>query len=135
MIIDKGRKKRCKAPGQRARHLEFCCKRYMLQARSGRYLVNEHPLSATSWATECMQELKAFPAVQSAETRMCAFGMGSADKHGPGFALKPTRFVTNLIAKANPDMSGKSQICAGRSGVCTAVMSDHLQSDIGTGLS
>ena len=31
---------------------------------------------------------------------MCAYGMQSEDKHGPGYAKKPTRFLTNSIVSA-----------------------------------
>ena len=69
----------------------------MLQVEAGRYFIHEHPLTATSWATECMTKLRNCPAVYTAEAHMCAFGMQSEDKHGPGYAKKPTRFLINSI--------------------------------------
>ena len=73
---------------------------YMLQVEAGRYFIHEHPLTTTSWATECMTKLRNCPAVYTAEAHMCAFGMQSKDKHGPGYAKKPTIFLTNPIMSA-----------------------------------
>ena len=56
----------------------------MFQVEAGRYVIHKHPLTATSWATECMTKLGNCPAVYTAEAHMCAFGMRSKDKHGPG---------------------------------------------------
>ena len=80
--------------------LEFCCKIYMLQVRSGRYFIHEHPLTAASWATEFMTNPRASPAVYTAEAHMCAYGMQSEVRDGVGFAMKPTRFLTNSIVTA-----------------------------------
>ena len=89
--------------------MEFCCKIYKLQMRAGRYFVHEHPLSATSWKTERMLDMRHRPGVYTAEAHMCAFGMMSKDKHGPGYAMKPTRFLTNSVAM----MKALSRRCPG----------------------
>ena len=65
-------------------HLEFCGKMYMLQVEAGRWFIHEHPLTATSWAMECMTKLRNCPVVYTAEAHMCAFGMQSKGKHRPG---------------------------------------------------
>ena len=82
------------------KHLEFSCKIYMLQIAAGRDFIHEHLLTATSWATECMTKLRNCPAAYTAEAHMCACSMQSKDKHGPGYAKKPTRFLTNVIMSA-----------------------------------
>ena len=47
-----------------------------------------------------MMKLRNCPAVHTVEAHMCAFGMRSKDKHGEGFAMNPTRFLTNSIEMA-----------------------------------
>jgi hypothetical protein len=71
-----------------------------MQTAAGRYFIHEHPLTATSWATECMTKLRECPAAYTAEAHMCVYGMQSKDKHGPGYAKKPTRFLTNSVVSA-----------------------------------
>ena len=82
--------------GRRPQAFGVCCKIYMLQVMAGRYFIHEHPLTATSWATDCMTQFRNCPAVP----HMCAYGMHSKDKHGPGHAKKPTRFLTNSVKPA-----------------------------------
>ena len=47
-----------------------------------------------------MVKLRQCPVVHTVEAHMCAFGMRARDRHGEGFAMKPTRFLTNSIEKA-----------------------------------
>ena len=100
MRTPEGKEKVERAREEGTKHLEFCCKIYALQMAAGRYFIHEHPLTATSWATECMTKLRECPAVYTAEAHMCAFGMQSRDRHGPGYAKKPTRFLTNSVVSA-----------------------------------
>ena len=79
----------------------------MLQFDTGRYFIHEHPLTATSWVTETMTKLRNCPAVYTAEAHMRTFGMQSKDRHGPGYAKMPTRFLTNSIMSAE----AKSRRC------------------------
>ena len=98
--MPEGKEKVERAREEGTKHLELCCKIYMLQVEAGRHFILEHPLTATSCATECMTKLRNYPAVYTAEAHMCAFGMQSKDKHGPGYAKKPTRFLTNSTMSA-----------------------------------
>jgi len=100
MRTPEGKEKVEKAREEGEKHLEFCCKIYAMQIAAGRYFIHEHPLTATSWATDCMKKLRESPAVYTAEAHMCAYGMQSKDKHGPGYAKKPTRFLTNSVVSA-----------------------------------
>ena len=102
MRTSEGTEKVERAREEGTKHLEFCCKIYMLQIEAGQYFIHAHPLTATSWATECMTKLRNCPAVYTSEAHMCAFGMQSKDKHGPVYAKKPTRFLTNSIMSAKP---------------------------------
>ena len=92
MRTPKGKEKVEQARAEGTMHLEFCCNIYALQIAAGRYFIHDHPLAATSWATECMAKLRACPAVYTAEAHMCAHGMKSKDKHGLGDAKKPKIF-------------------------------------------
>ena len=118
--------------------MEFCCKIYARQIAVGRYFIHEHPLTATSWATECMAQLRACPAVYTAEAHVCAYGMKSKDKHGPGYAKKPTRFLTNPIVgesfesevsrgpQARSPHGGTSQSCGY---ISSRTLQNYLSSD------
>ena len=63
MRMPVGKEKVEQAREERTNHLEFCCKIYMLQVEAGRYCIHEHPLTAASWATDCMTKLRNCPAV------------------------------------------------------------------------
>ena len=65
--------------------------------QNGRYFIHEHPMTATSWKVDCIDELAQSPMVVKAKTHMCAFGMMSKDANGEGPVLKPTIFMTNSI--------------------------------------
>ena len=71
MRTPEGKEKVERAREEGTKHLEFCCKIYALQIAAGRYFIHEHPLTATSWDTECMARLRASPAVYTAEAQVC----------------------------------------------------------------
>ena len=100
MRTPEGKDKVERAREEGTKHLKCCCMIYMLQVAAGRYFIHEHPLTATSWATECMTKLRSCPAVYPAEAHMCTYGMQSKDKHRTRYAKKPTRFLTNSILSA-----------------------------------
>eukprot|EP00973_Karenia_brevis_P043456 6022317-Karenia_brevis.AAC.1 len=52
-------------------HLKFCTIIYKMQMDAGRYLVHEHPLSATSWKQPCIQELQIDERVMKTKANMC----------------------------------------------------------------
>ena len=76
-------------------HLCFCCELYLLQIKSGRYFLHEHPDGATSWDVKCMQNLLNHPAAIRVRGDMCPHGMQSKDHEGTGHVLKPTGWATN----------------------------------------
>ena len=97
MRTPEGKEKVEQARAEGTKHLELCFKIYALQIAAVRYFIHVHRLIATSWATECMTKLRECrlresPAAYTAEAHMCAYGMQSKDKHGPGYAKKPTIF-------------------------------------------
>ena len=100
MRTPEGKDKVERARAKGTKHLEFCCKIYMIQVAAGRYFIHGHLLTATSWATECMTKLRECPAVYTAEAHMCAYGLQAKDKHGPGYAKELTIFLTNSIVSA-----------------------------------
>ena len=109
MRTPEGKEKVERARAEGMKHLEFCCKINAFQIAADKYLIHEHLLTATSWATECMAKLREYPAVYTTEAQMCAYGMKSKDKHGLGYAKKPTRFLTNSVVSAR----ALSQRCPG----------------------
>ena len=91
------------------RHLLFVIELYELQLRAGRYILHEHPLSASSWhlpeLTDFMHrwDLKRFSG------HMCRFGMTSEDANGPGLVKKPTGFICNadyIVSRLNKHCTG-----------------------------
>ena len=62
-----GKEKVERVRGEGTNNFEFCCKIYMLQMEAGRYFVHEHPITATSLATECMTKLRDCLALYTAE--------------------------------------------------------------------
>ena len=48
MKTPEGKEKIERAREDGTKHLEFCCKIYMLQIEAGRYFIHEHPFTATS---------------------------------------------------------------------------------------
>jgi hypothetical protein len=109
MRMPEGEEKVERAREEGTTQLEFCCNIYMIQVEAGRYFIHEYPLTETLWATDCMTKLRNCPAVYTAEAHMCAFGMQSKDKHVPGYAKKPTIFLTNSMMSAK----ALGRICPG----------------------
>ena len=102
MRTPEGKEKVERAREEGTKHLEFgvLLQDLHVQIEVSRYFIHEHFLTANSWATECMTNFRNCRAVYTAEAHMCAFGMQCNDKHGPGYAKKPTRFLTNSIMSA-----------------------------------
>ena len=77
-------------------HMKFACEIYEVQISEGRYCLHEHPLSAKSWALECIQKIKACKGVATVRGDQCMMGLVTK---GPGGedakAMKPTRFMSN----------------------------------------
>ena len=78
-------------------HLEVCSLMYRMELRGGRYVLHEHPMTASSWKEPRISSLESSPLVFKIRTDMCAFGMRSKDEKGEGPVLKPTYFLTNGV--------------------------------------
>lgn len=61
------------------RHLHFCLHLYRLQMANGLYFMHEHPLGASSWKLQEVQDLLATPGVSKVSSDMCEFGMELED--------------------------------------------------------
>ena len=73
-------------------HLRFVCDTYKAQYEAGRYFLHGHPLFATSWKTDIIQEVMELPGVETAWGDQCQNGQqGGTD--GP--VNKPTRWLSN----------------------------------------
>ena len=80
---------------QAVRHHEFCMALYPEQIKGGRYFVHEQPASASSWNLYCTREVGRMRGVVTVRADMCQFGLKTAYKGHEGYAMKPTRFMTN----------------------------------------
>ena len=73
-------------------HLDFAVSLALLQLRSGRGFVFEHPKGASSWRTTSLQKLSQNKSVFSIQLDMCAFGL----RGETGLHRKPTLILTNI---------------------------------------
>ena len=86
-------------------HLNFVAQVCKDQIKANRYFLHEHPLSAMSWAEDCMREIAAMNGVGEASCDQCMYGCRT---HGtptspPMAAKKATRCLSN-----SPEMLGRS---------------------------
>ena len=78
-------------------HVRWVMRVCALQHREGRYLLYEHPATATSWQMAEVQKVAKLDRVQIVTLHMCAFGMQAKDEQGDGFVKKPTKMMTNCL--------------------------------------
>ena len=78
-------------------HLQFSMFLCMLQARSGRGYVFEHPKTAMSWKNPVVQQVRSHKSSMMAELHMCHFGMCSPSSPHL-FYRKATLLMTNVAA-------------------------------------
>ena len=72
------------------KHLKFTVDLCAKQLREGRYFLFEHPMTASSWASEMLHWLGAQPGVDKVSFDFCALGMqinGSDGKVGPSLKV------------------------------------------------
>ena len=77
------------------RHLEFAAKFYKLQVQGGRYLLHEHPESASSWRERSINEVLETEGVMKVIGDQCRYGLRPRDEQGEGAAKEPTGFMKN----------------------------------------
>ena len=76
--------------------LNFACQVYSKQDAAGRTYIHEHPLSASSWKEEAIQELLAKPGISKINLDMCRFQLSAKGPDGKeGLVMKPTSLITN----------------------------------------
>ena len=77
------------------RHLLFTFELFEIQLSEGRYILHEHPLTATSWyVPEVLQFTQRHGFVRVVRD-MCMHGVIADSRDGPAPAKKPTGFLTN----------------------------------------
>ena len=107
-MMDPKKKEAMKQEGMN--HLKFCCQLYKIQRSNGCYFLHEHPKHATSWESECMQELLAFGGTDRYHSNMCKFGMYQEHEGKVELVKKPTSFMTNA-----PELGKElSKLCDGK---------------------
>ena len=97
-------------------HLKFVCELYQEQIDGGRYFLHEHPMWATSWLLDCVDQIMRQEGVQKVRGDQCMYGAetkSGANKGQP--IMKPTGFMTNS-AKIALSLSAR---CAGETGQCS----------------
>ena len=77
------------------RHLRCEIKIYRLQVGQGRWLLHEHPSSASSRKLPAIQTLICGLSIEKTVAHTCRHGMRSSDDRGSGREKKPTGFPTN----------------------------------------
>ena len=80
-------------------HLKFVAQLYKDQIKADRYFLHEHPLSAMSWAEDCMREIAAMNGVGEALCDQCMYGCRTqgTPTSPPMAAKKATRFLSNSL--------------------------------------
>ena len=79
--------------------LDFAVRMCVEQHKHNRLFVFEHPLGATSWKEECLDQLRRADGVLQAIAHQCQFNQKAVDPLGnEGLVMKPTRFLTNSVA-------------------------------------
>ena len=79
------------------RHLKFAAHLYRLFVQGGRYLLHEHPESASSWQEQCIQEVLRLEGVQKVIRDQCRYGLRAKGTDGDGPAREATVFMTNSL--------------------------------------
>ena len=96
-------------------HLAFVCELYTMQLEEGRYVIHEHPASASSWPERSVQDVMRSPAVACVVGHQCQYGQ-SCPKAGrdEGPVKQPARWMTN-----SPRLVEElGRVCSGRRGQC-----------------
>jgi len=74
------------------RHLEFICRVYEVQDRSGHLFLHGHPLEASSWDEECIGRVANRPGVDYVDMDQCQYGQLDHDGNP---VKKPIRWLPN----------------------------------------
>ena len=77
------------------KHVRVCVEIYRMQIASGRFFLQEHPNSASSWAMPEVLGMAALAGVDTTVYDMCAYGIVAEDKDGVAPAKKRTRLMSN----------------------------------------
>lgn len=77
------------------KHLEFATYLYKIQIQAGRYLLHEHPESASSWGEKCIRDILNMKGVNTVVGDQCCYGLKAKDDAGVGPAREATGFMTN----------------------------------------
>ena len=108
--------------------LEFACLLADLQHNAGRFFILEHPVTATSWQSPRVVDLKELAGVQAVEFDQCMLGLKSPS----GVPTKKrTRILTNLpglatdLSKCQCDKSHEHKTISGKDK--NVRMSEHAQ--------
>ncbi len=132
---------------QAIKHVVFAAKLCRIQLDAGRRFMIEHPVAATSWSLQCLQELINETGVKRTNFDFCMVGMQATDQDGEGAAKKRTGVLSNSeeISKALEDRQcdkkhrhvvltgGKAKACEVYPDefcelICTAAMEDKQKS-------
>ena len=91
--------------------LKFVCKLYAIQVAAGRYFLHDHPVAASSWKEQCVQEILRLPGVQRVNGDQCQFGQQTA-------AGSPVKKPTGWMSNAEEILHMLRLRCTGRGGKC-----------------
>ena len=77
------------------KHMEFSVNLYKIQAEAGRYFLQEHPHSASSWKEGCMNSPMEMAGMVRVTGDQCMYGFRAKNREHMGPAQKRTGFLTN----------------------------------------
>ena len=64
------------------KHVAFICQVYQYQIDNGRWLLHEHPSTATSWRESCVLKIMKAEGVSTTIADQCMFGLRTWDARG-----------------------------------------------------
>ena len=82
------------------KHLEFRPKLYKIQIGAGRYLLHEHPHTASSWKEQCIKQILKKSGVMYVVGDQCMYGFKITFKNQEGPARKIIGYMTNQVCIA-----------------------------------
>ena len=92
------------------KHFDFMCELYREQIQQGRWVLHEHPASATSWNHKAVVEIFQMEGMHSVLADQCRFGLSTK---GPDGRQHPAKKRTRFMSNAPEILVELNQLCRG----------------------
>ena len=92
---------------------------YAYQVAHGRYFLHEHPLTATSWREDCINDIQKLPGVGVRTCHQCQLGAETATAARGSPAHAPIRKATRFMSNSDSILNELDRRCSGKAGQCS----------------